>query len=83
MRTSTLVFSLVVVTLASGCGAMEAITTTRAANDFGCPEGDVHLSNVGGTSFRADGCGQSATYTCIQSTDAVYGPPDYACVRER
>lgn len=37
---------------------------TRAANEFGCPRGDVRVEGIGGGAWRASGCGQSAIYVC-------------------
>ncbi len=52
----------------------------RAANDFSCPSNEVQITNVGGTSYRAEGCGKRATYTCIASDfDAYRFVRDYAC----
>jgi hypothetical protein len=34
---------------------------TRAANDFACAEESVAVTNIGGESYRAAGCGKQAT----------------------
>ena len=61
----------------SACVTMESTARTRAANDLSCPEDSVAVRNIGGTSFRATGCGQEATYNCVQSSQNTL-----ACVRE-
>lgn len=70
------VFPFALVALA-GCITMETVAQTRAANDLRCPEEKIVVANIGGSSFRATGCGQEATYNCIQSSQHTL-----ACVRE-
>ena len=53
------------------------IRRTRASNDLNCPEEQITVANIGGSSFRASGCGQQATYNCVQSSQNTL-----ACVRE-
>ena len=68
---------LSILTLSLGaCITMQSVATTRASNDLRCPEEQVALANIGGTSFRASGCGQEATYNCVA------GGNGYVCVRE-
>ena len=62
---------------AVGCVTMAGTAQTRAANDMKCPEEQIVVANIGGTSFRATGCGQEATYNCGQSTGSTL-----VCVRE-
>jgi hypothetical protein len=69
-------FPLVLVSLGA-CITMEGVAHTRAANDLRCPEDKIVMTNIGGSSFRATGCGQEATYNCIQSSQN-----SLACVRE-
>lgn len=59
------------------CVTMQGVAQTRAANDLRCPEDKIVVENIGGSSFRATGCGQEATYNCIQSSQN-----SLACVRE-
>src|SRR5262245_39805364 len=49
----------------------EGTARTRAANDFSCTEEQVTMTNVGGLSYRADGCGKRATYTCANANTCV------------
>ena len=68
---------------ATACGVTpQGTAKVRAANDFQCSEDAVTLTNIGGTSYRAQGCGKSAVYTCAVS-DAYNGSArNYACVPE-
>ncbi len=64
---------LVLIALALGgivgaCSPMERTARTRAANDLRCDKDQIEVRNIGGTSYRATGCNQEATYNCIQST---------------
>lgn len=63
--------------LLGACVTMFDVAKTRAANDLRCPEEQIIVANIGGSSFRAIGCGQEATYNCIQSSENTL-----ACVRE-
>jgi hypothetical protein len=77
MKTFGLTLALTVFASATGCVTMEGIAKTRAANDLRCGEEQIVVTNIGGTSYRATGCGQEATYNCIQSSQNTL-----ACVRE-
>ncbi len=61
----------------TGCVTMAGIAKTRASNDLRCAEDQIVVANIGGSSYRATGCGQEATYNCIQSSESTL-----ACVRE-
>lgn len=60
----------------SGCVDLEAVVTTRAANDFGCAERDVEITNIsekyGEHRFRAQGCGKKGVYNC--AADSTCAP---------
>ena len=74
--------SLVTGALAIGCGGAppQAVVATRASNEFSCPKEQVNVQNIGGTSYKASGCGQAATYTCMGGN---FGNPfDAMCTRE-
>jgi hypothetical protein len=60
-----------------GCVQMPDIVRTRASNDFPCASDQVSVRGIGGTSFRATGCGHEETYDC--STTGA----GYLCVPER
>lgn len=60
-----------------GCVTMETTAHTRAVNDLRCGEDQVVVKNIGGSSYRATGCGQEATYNCGQSTGSTF-----VCQRE-
>jgi len=77
MIRSRLAFLAAFPLLAIGCVTMAGTAQTRAANDMKCPEEQIVVANIGGTSFRATGCGQEATYNCGQSTANTL-----VCVRE-
>lgn len=61
----------------SGC--MTHPVKIRAANDFRCPEESVEVESVGGSGWRATGCGQTATYVCQQNGSSEF---NQACRRE-
>ncbi len=79
MKTLLASSAIPVLALASlGCATMEDTVQTRASNDLKCPEERITVNNIGGTSYRATGCRQEATYNCTQST--LQGA--VTCVRE-
>jgi hypothetical protein len=66
----------------SACITPQGTAKTRAANDFQCAEDGVTVTNIGGTSYRAEGCGKTAVYNCAAS-DAQRGTAsNYACIPE-
>lgn len=75
------VFPFLVVVTATVCGVgcvtMETTARTRASNDLKCGEEGVVVRNIGGSSYRATGCGQEATYNCGQSSQNTF-----VCQRE-
>ena len=76
MRRLVVLFVLSIAAATSGCVTHETVTRTRAANDFPCEEQQVEVVNIGGTSYRATGCGKQATYNCIGGQQGI------TCVRE-
>jgi len=62
-----------------GCVSAEGTAQTRAANDFACPESQVTVSSIGGTSYRAVGCGKTTIYTCAASDGSRGSVTAYAC----
>lgn len=70
-----LVVAAVVATV--GCVTMETTAHTRAVNDLRCDKDQVVVTNIGGSSYRATGCGQEVTYNCGQSTSNTF-----VCQRE-
>jgi hypothetical protein len=58
--------TLLVSFAASGCASSppQAIVRARAASDLACPGGRLDVQGIGGASFAASGCGQSAVYSC-------------------
>lgn len=50
----------------AGCAgaAPQAVVRARAASDLECPGGRLDVQGIGGASFAASGCGQSAVYSC-------------------
>jgi hypothetical protein len=83
MRTALVLIALSAA-FVTGCTTTMGTARTRAANDFGCAEDRIQVTDIGGTSYRASGCGQSATYDCVQSTAKGFGfgGPQVACVPE-
>ena len=74
---ASLAFVALALSTATGCVTMAGIAKTRASNDLRCSEDQIVVANIGGSSYRASGCGQEATYNCIQSSESTL-----ACVRE-
>lgn len=77
--------SVVAVTCAAGClfgqgASPQTVVQTRASNEFSCPKDKVQLQELGGTSYKATGCGTTATYTCMGGN--VGNPYDAMCTRE-
>lgn len=73
--------SLALLSLA-GCITPQGTAKVRAANDFGCPEDGISIAEIGGTSYRASGCGKSAVYNCSASDAYKGSTSNYACVPE-
>jgi Tfp pilus assembly protein PilX len=48
-----------------------AAVRTRAANEFGCPEADVQVTDLGANSYKANACGNQATYACNNTGTCV------------
>jgi hypothetical protein len=68
------------VSIVVGCATASGIVQTRAASEFECPEDNVEVENIGGTTFRASGCGQTAVYTCSKLASGTAAP--FPCVRD-
>jgi hypothetical protein len=82
---SLFAFAVVAAAGATGClfgqGAPpRTVVQTRAANEFNCPKEQLQIQELGGTSFKATGCGMTATYTCMGGN--VGNPYDAMCTRE-
>jgi hypothetical protein len=60
---SVAVGSIAVVT---GCATLTGGARLRAAADFSCPASEVTATAIGAGGVRASGCGQVATYVCIE-----------------
>jgi hypothetical protein len=72
----------------AGCGVdAESVAKIRAANDFHCNEDKVSVESVGGTSYRAKGCGETEVYDCNGSAvgTGIMGSEttEYVCVPEK
>ena len=71
--------------LTSGCSSTESVAHTRAANDFSCSKDLVDVKSIGGTSYRATGCGHVATYDCVEAAShgfLFFRRHSYMCVPE-
>jgi hypothetical protein len=79
---SCIVLATVALALAA-CASPYGTTMTRAANDFQCPEDKVILKSLGGTSYRAWGCGKTAVYNCTASDASKGTVTAYACIPEQ
>jgi hypothetical protein len=64
-----------------GCGSsQQSVVTARAVTEFSCPKDQVVVEALGGSSYRARGCGQTATYTCMGGN--VGNPYSAMCTKE-
>ena len=63
---SSLVLAALLSLTAAGCGgaAPQTVVRARAASDLACPGARLDVQGIGGASFAASGCGQSAVYSC-------------------
>ena len=70
------------VVLAVGCGGAspKTVAQRRASVDFNCPEGQLKSEEISGGTIKVDGCGKTATYTCLGGN--VGNPYDARCTRE-
>jgi hypothetical protein len=67
--------------LMAGCGAsQQSVVATRAMHEFSCPKDQVVVEELGGSSYRAHGCGQEATFTCMGGN--VGNPYGAMCTKE-
>jgi hypothetical protein len=69
----------------SGClfgqgASPQTVVSKRSPGDLSCPADKVTVENIGGTSFRATGCGMTASYTCMGGNAG--NPYDAMCTRE-
>jgi len=62
----------------AGCYAALDSVRERAANEFGCPQNDVAIKELGALSYKVQACGHEATYVC----QAAKSQAPIACVRE-
>ncbi|HEY6463244.1 MAG TPA: hypothetical protein VIY73_23915, partial [Polyangiaceae bacterium] len=58
----------------------KTVVQTRASNEFSCAKEKLQIQELGGTSFKATGCGMTATYTCMGGN--LGNPYDAMCTRE-
>jgi hypothetical protein len=72
-----------VLTCGIGClqgASPQTVVQQRATNELSCPKEKLQVQQLGGTSFKATGCGMTATYTCLGGNFA--SPYDAICTRE-
>lgn len=75
-----LMFPLIVATLGvQGCVSHPSTVKDRFASEYRCH--DVHVQNIGGTTYVASGCGARATYTCATNRTSQYSA-NSVCIRE-
>jgi len=74
------IVGLIVAALAplAGCYAALDSVRERAANEFGCPQQDVAIKELGALSYKVQACGHEATYVCQVAKSQAPIP----CVRE-
>ena len=49
----------------------------RFSKEYTCPKDEVATDDLGGSAYRAQGCGQAATYVCT-----THDGEEPACVKE-
>ena len=57
----------------TGCFSATNTVRRRHAVEFECPESTVRVTDVGGDTYQASGCGVSAMYVCAGSGDGWAG----------
>jgi hypothetical protein len=57
-----------------GCVTSQGVARERAAHDFACPEAEVEISKIAGSSYDAKGCGKQAVYNCAAGNTVVCVP---------
>ena len=78
---ASLLISMASITSMTGCGASQpSVVAARATREFSCPKDQVVVEQLGGSSYRAHGCGQVATFTCMGGN--VGNPYDAMCTKE-
>jgi hypothetical protein len=58
----------------------QTVVQTRASNELSCAKDKLQIQPLGGTSYKATGCGMTATYTCMGGNAG--NPYDAMCTRE-
>src|SRR5262245_32622435 len=62
---STSIVLLLLAPFTSGCGGKAGAARARAAGDFHCDQKELEVETLGGSSFRVNNCGETATYACV------------------
>jgi hypothetical protein len=67
----------------AGCyyGYDQDTATARAATEFRCPEDSIQVSEIANHTYRLSGCGQHATYTCVNDGRRSWSS-DWTCIKE-
>jgi hypothetical protein len=50
-----------------GCSGYASVVRERSSYDLKCPQDQISVKEIGGSTYAAEGCGANMTYTCIQS----------------
>ena len=66
-RLLVLSFSAAIGATLVGCGGYAEVVRDRSSYDLKCPKDQLTVKGIGGSTYAAEGCGASMTYTCIQS----------------
>jgi hypothetical protein len=66
-----------------GCANAAGVARARAASDLGCDKGQIEVTSLGGTSYSAEGCGESRVYDCAASDFTGDHTTNFVCVPER
>jgi hypothetical protein len=57
-----------------GCVTSQGVAKQRASHDFSCPEDQVQVTRIAGSSYDASGCGKKAVYNCAAGNTVVCVP---------
>jgi hypothetical protein len=50
-----------------GCSTYTGVVRERSSYDLKCPQDQISVKEIGGSTYAAEGCGANMTYTCVQS----------------
>ncbi len=61
----------------------KGIARARAASELPCPDDQLTVTDLPGSSYKVDGCGKSRVYDCtVSDLDGDGDVDDYTCIPE-